>query len=46
MIRILVCGGIFAACQIVCSGCASNPDAAGQVLSGILMGIGTGLSGL
>lgn len=31
------------------AGCASNPnasDAAGQVLSGVLMGIGTGLSGL
>lgn len=27
----------------VCSGCASNPDAAGQVLSGILMGIGQAL---
>ena len=31
---------------LVCAGCASNPDAAGQVLSGVLMGIGTGLSGL
>lgn len=28
------------------AGCASNPDAAGQVLSGVLMGIGTGLSSL
>ena len=28
------------------AGCVSNPDAAGQVLSGVLMGIGTGLSGL
>ena len=31
---------------LVCAGCASNSDAAGQVLSGVLMGIGTGLSGL
>ena len=31
---------------LVCSGCASNPDAAGQALSGVLMGVGTGLSGL
>ena len=31
---------------LACAGCASNPDAAGQVLSGVLMGIGTGLSGL
>ena len=31
---------------LVCVGCASNPDTAGQVLSGVLMGIGTGLSGL
>lgn len=30
----------------VCAGCSSNPDAAGQVLSGVLMGIGQGLSGL
>lgn len=27
-------------------GCASNSDAAGQALSGVLMGIGQGLSGL
>ena len=27
-------------------GCASNPGAGGEVLSGVLMGIGTGLSGL
>ena len=46
MMRILVCGFIFAACQVICSGCASNPDVAGQVLSGILVGIGTGLSAL
>lgn len=44
--RILVYVGVFTACQAVVSGCASNPDAAGQVLSGILMGIGAGLSGL
>ena len=31
---------------LACAGCASNPDAAGQVLSGVLMGVGTGLSGL
>ena len=31
---------------LACAGCASNPHTAGQVLSGILMGIGTGLSGL
>lgn len=31
---------------LVCGGCANNPDAAGQVLSGVLMGIGQGLSGL
>ena len=31
---------------IACSGCASNPDAAGQALSGVLLGIGQGLSGL
>lgn len=31
---------------LTCAGCASNPDAAGQVLSGVLMGVGTGLSGL
>ena len=34
---------------LACAGCASNPNAsntAGQVLSGVLMGIGTGLSGL
>ena len=27
-------------------GCASNPGTGGEVLSGVLMGIGTGLSGL
>lgn len=31
---------------LACAGCASNPDAAGQALSGVLMGIGQGLSGL
>ena len=34
---------------IICGlfgGCASNPDAGGEVISGVLMGIGTGLSGL
>ena len=31
---------------LVCAGCASNPDTAGQVLFGVLMGIGAGLSGL
>ena len=31
---------------LACAGCASNPNAAGQVISGVLMGIGTGLSGL
>lgn len=31
---------------LACAGCASNPDAAGQVLPGVLMGVGTGLSGL
>lgn len=29
-----------------CAGCASNPNGGGEVISGILMGIGTGLSGL
>ena len=32
-------GGLF-------GGCASNPGTGGEVLSGVLMGIGTGLSGL
>jgi len=31
---------------LACAGCASSPDAAGQVLSGVLMGVGTGLSSL
>ena len=34
---------------LACAGCASNPNAAnaaGQALSGILSGIGAGLSGL
>lgn len=37
---------ILGALLIACAGCASNPDAAGQALSGVLMGIGQGLSGL
>jgi len=37
---------LLSAFLIACSGCASNPDAAGQALSGVLMGIGQGLSGL
>ena len=36
---LLILGGLF-------GGCASNPGAGGEVLSGVLMGIGTGLSGL
>ena len=31
---------------LACAGCASNPNVGGEVVSGILMGIGTGLSGL
>ena len=31
---------------LACAGCASNPSVGGEVVSGILMGIGTGLSGL
>ena len=31
---------------LACVGCASNPNAGGEVVSGILMGIGQGLSGL
>jgi CO/xanthine dehydrogenase Mo-binding subunit len=31
---------------LACAVCVNNPDAAGQVLSGFLMGIGTELSGL
>ena len=31
---------------LACAGCASNPHVGGEVVSGILMGIGTGLSGL
>ena len=31
---------------LVCAVCASNPHVGGEVVSGILMGIGTGLSGL
>ena len=37
---------ILGALLIVCAGCASNPDAAGQALSGVLLVIGQGLSGL
>ena len=37
---------ILGALLIVCAGCASNPNAGGEVVSGILMGIGQGLSGL
>ena len=32
-------------CGLV-GGCASDPGVGGEVLSGVLMGIGTGLSGL
>ncbi len=39
IISILILCGLF-------GGCASNPGAGGEVLSGVLMGIGTGLSGL
>jgi hypothetical protein len=31
---------------LMLGGCASNPGTGGEVLSGVLMGIGTGLSGL
>ena len=31
---------------LACLGCASNTNAGGEVVSGILMGVGTGLSGL
>ncbi|MBQ7189288.1 MAG: hypothetical protein IJR99_07715 [Kiritimatiellae bacterium] len=31
---------------LVCAGCASNPEVPGQVFSGVLTGIGAGLSGL
>ena len=41
-ILLIIIGSIL----LVCGGCANNPDAAGQVLSGVLMGIGQGLSGL
>ena len=44
--RIHIIVVVLGALLIACSGCASNPDAAGQVLSGVLMGIGQGLSGL
>ena len=38
--------GILVLSLSACLGCANNPDVAGQVVSGILMGIGAGLSGL
>ena len=44
--KIQVVGFILVAILIACAGCASNPDVAGQALSGVLMGIGQGLSGL
>ncbi len=31
---------------LACTGCASNPSVGGEVVSGVLMGIGQGLSGL
>ena len=31
---------------LACAGCARNPNVGGEVVSGILMGIGTGLPGL
>lgn len=31
---------------LACLGCARNTNAGGEVVSGILMGVGTGLSGL
>lgn len=37
---------ILVAILLACAGCASNSDTAGQALSGVLMGIGQGLSGL
>jgi len=36
---------LFILCGLL-GGCASNPGTGGEVLSGVLMGIGTGLSGL
>lgn len=44
--RIHIIVVVLGALLIACAGCASNPDAAGQALSGVLMGIGQGLSGL
>ena len=38
--------GILVLSLSACLGCANNPDVAGQVVSGVLMGIGAGLSGL
>lgn len=37
---------VFASLIIACAGCTSNPNAGGEVVSSVLMGIGTGLSGL
>ena len=31
---------------LACAGCASNPNVGGEVVPGVLTGIGTGLSGL
>ena len=31
---------------LACTGCASNHSVGGEVVSGVLMGIGQGLSGL
>lgn len=42
----MYCKILFIAFLMACAGCASNPDAGGQILSGVLMGIGQGLSGL
>lgn len=45
MIRLFSC--VLAVVGLLfCSGCASNSGTGGQVVSGILMGIGQGLSGL
>lgn len=37
---------VLGALLCACAGCASNSGTGGQVVSGILMGIGQGLSGL
>lgn len=44
--RRLILKAISMIAAIALSGCASNPNAVGQVLPGILSGIGTGLSSL